>query len=79
MVTFAGGLPTEEFYPSSELQKMVAEIVSSADAHTLFEYSPAEGHALLREQVLKLCASRASMPVTTNSSSSADRSKPSIS
>ena len=53
MVSFAGGLPTEEFYPSTELRKMVADILGSSQAEKLFEYSPAEGFAPLRQQVLK--------------------------
>lgn len=53
MVSFAGGLPTEEFYPSTELQRMVSDILAQPNAQDLFAYSPAEGHATLRLEVLK--------------------------
>jgi DNA-binding transcriptional MocR family regulator len=52
-ISFAGGLPTEEFYPSLELQEIVRNILDSPEAKNLFEYSPAEGHPALRSEVLK--------------------------
>ena len=53
LISFAGGLPTEEFYPQSQFEQIVRDVLESGDAGSMFEYSPAEGHTLLRRQVLR--------------------------
>jgi DNA-binding transcriptional MocR family regulator len=53
MISFGGGLPTEEFYPHSQFEQIVKDVLESGDSHSMFEYSPAEGHTLLRREVLR--------------------------
>lgn len=50
-ISFAGGVPTAEFYPQDQFQRIVGELLKSSDAAEMFGYSPAEGHPMLREQV----------------------------
>ena len=51
LISFSGGTPTREFIPHEDFQNMVAELVQGPDASDMFEYSPPDGHPLLREQV----------------------------
>ncbi|HEY9783813.1 MAG TPA: PLP-dependent aminotransferase family protein [Candidatus Obscuribacterales bacterium] len=51
-ISFGGGIPTEEFYPSDQFQRIVAKMVSSGAVQEMFEYSPAEGNSELRDEVL---------------------------
>jgi len=53
LISFGGGLPTEEFYPFDELKRMLGDVLQSPKSSGLFEYSPAEGVATLRTEVLK--------------------------
>jgi len=53
MISFAGGLPTEEFYPHSQFEQIVRDVLQSGQSNSMFEYSPAEGHTLLRREVLR--------------------------
>jgi len=55
-ISFGGGIPTEEFYPSSHFQRIVSEMVGHGDVDRMFAYSPAEGDAELRDQVIKYLA-----------------------
>lgn len=51
MISFAGGVPTAEFYPQDQFQRIVSQLLKSSDAGEMFGYSPAEGHPMLREEV----------------------------
>jgi DNA-binding transcriptional MocR family regulator len=53
MISFAGGIPTEEFYPHEQFERMVRQLVKSGQCNEMFGYSPAEGHPLLRDEVKK--------------------------
>ncbi|MGH9552862.1 MAG: PLP-dependent aminotransferase family protein, partial [Terriglobales bacterium] len=53
MISFGGGIPTEEFYPHEQFERIVQELLRSGEARAMFEYSPAEGHAGLRREVLR--------------------------
>lgn len=55
-ITFGGGIPTEEFYPSAHFQRIVSEMVGQGDVDRMFSYSPAEGDAELRQEVIKYLA-----------------------
>lgn len=53
LISFAGGIPTYENYPTDEFEIILKEILKKKDSKDLFEYSPANGHPQLREQVIK--------------------------
>ncbi len=55
-ISFGGGIPTEEFYPSSHFQRIVSEMVGQGDVDRMFAYSPAEGDAELRNEVITYLA-----------------------
>jgi|688.fasta_scaffold116238_2 DNA-binding transcriptional MocR family regulator len=50
-ISFAGGIPTEEFYPSEQFQRIVSHLLASEHASKMFGYSAAEGSSYLRTQV----------------------------
>jgi DNA-binding transcriptional MocR family regulator len=52
VISFSGGLPTEEFYPHEQFEAIVNELIQSGQSRAMFEYSPADGHAGLRQEVL---------------------------
>lgn len=52
VISFAGGIPTEEFYPSDQFQRIVAQMVKAGAMEEMFQYSPAEGLSDLRSQVV---------------------------
>ena len=51
-ISFAGGIPTEEFYPHKEFEQIVRDMVEGNRSRELFEYSPAEGHPVLRQELI---------------------------
>ncbi len=53
VISFAGGIPTEEFYPSEQFQRIVRQLLESDDASKMFGYSAAEGSPYLRAEVLR--------------------------
>ena len=55
-ISFAGGIPTEEFYPHEQFEEIVRHLLQSEDARELFSYSPTEGHPLLIKEVQKILA-----------------------
>ena len=55
-ISFAGGIPTEEFYPHEQFEEIVRHLLQSEDAKELFSYSPTEGHPLLIKEVQKILA-----------------------
>lgn len=55
-ISFGGGIPTEEFYPSGHFQRIVSEMVGHGDVDRMFAYSPAEGDAELRNEVIRYLA-----------------------
>jgi DNA-binding transcriptional MocR family regulator len=61
-ISFGGGIPTEEFYPSTHFQRIVSEMVGRGDVDRMFAYSPAEGDAELRDEVIQYLSAQ-SMPV----------------
>lgn len=61
-ISFGGGIPTEEFYPSTHFQRIVSEMVGRGDVDRMFAYSPAEGDAELRNEVIQYLSEQ-SIPV----------------
>lgn len=61
-ISFGGGIPTEEFYPSAHFQRIVSEMVAAKNVDRMFAYSPAEGDDELRDQVITYLAQQG-MPV----------------
>jgi 2-aminoadipate transaminase len=57
-ISFAGGIPTEEFYPHEQFEEIVQQLLKSENAREMFSYSPAEGHPLLLHQVQKVLAAQ---------------------
>jgi DNA-binding transcriptional MocR family regulator len=53
-ISFAGGIPTEDFYPHKQFEQIVDQILRSEDAKEMFNYSPAEGHPQLMNELHKL-------------------------
>lgn len=53
IISFAGGIPTEEFYPNEQFHRIVNELLQSAYAARMFGYSAAEGSHYLRTEVKK--------------------------
>lgn len=51
MISFAGGIPTEEFYPNDQFQRIVSQLLKSEHAAQMFGYSAADGSPYLRTQV----------------------------
>jgi 2-aminoadipate transaminase len=52
-ISFAGGIPTEEFYPKDQFQRIVSQLLKSEHSDEMFGYSAADGSPYLREQVKK--------------------------
>lgn len=50
-ISFAGGIPTQEFFPHKEFQEITALLLSGSRSLDLFGYSPPEGHPALRAEV----------------------------
>src|SRR5277367_2261733 len=53
-ISFAGGIPTEDFYPHKQFEQIVDQILKSDQSKEMFNYSPAEGHPLLMKELHKL-------------------------
>src|SRR5215471_6053427 len=53
VISFAGGIPTQEFFPQNEFREIVSYLNSPQLCADMFAYSPAEGHADLRAQLRK--------------------------
>lgn len=51
VITFAGGIPSQEFYPYEEFQSIVGQLIRSNRSPEMFGYSPAEGNPELRQEV----------------------------
>ncbi len=51
LISFAGGIPTEEFYPNDQFQRIVSQLLKSEHATQMFGYSAADGSPYLRAQV----------------------------
>jgi 2-aminoadipate transaminase len=50
VISFAGGLPAPEFFPSREIAQVACRVLEREGARAL-QYSTTEGHARLREQI----------------------------
>lgn len=61
-ISFGGGIPTEEFYPSTHFERIVSEMVERGHVDRMFAYSPAEGDAELRNEVIQYLSEQ-SIPV----------------
>jgi len=53
VISFAGGVPTDESYPHKDFERILQKILADGRSHELFQYSPGEGMPLLRQEVLK--------------------------
>jgi 2-aminoadipate transaminase len=53
IISFAGGIPTEEFYPHEQFEGILSNLVKAGRAADMFSYSPAIGHPHLIAQVQK--------------------------
>jgi DNA-binding transcriptional MocR family regulator len=51
VISFAGGIPSQEFYPYEEFQSIVSQLIRSNRSAEMFGYSPAEGNPELRKEV----------------------------
>jgi DNA-binding transcriptional MocR family regulator len=56
LISFSGGSPASESIPYDQLKVIVNLLTRDKATNQLFDYSPAEGDALLREQVKKYLA-----------------------
>jgi len=53
LISFAGGIPTEEFYPHEQFEGILFDLLKAGRAADMFSYSPAIGHPHLIAQVQK--------------------------
>ena len=53
VISFAGGIPTDDSYPHKDFERILKKILDSGRSHELFQYSPGEGMPSLRREVLK--------------------------
>ncbi len=51
-ISFAGGIPAQDFYPSTEFKKIVHSILDSESGDRMFDYSPFNGEPALRQSVI---------------------------
>jgi DNA-binding transcriptional MocR family regulator len=51
-ISFAGGIPAQDFYPSTEFKKIVHSILDSERGDRMFDYSPFNGEPALRQSVI---------------------------
>ena len=58
VISFAGGMPTDEQFPADEFESIVMELVSTGHCREMFGYSPANGHPLLIEQLIRMLESQ---------------------
>ncbi len=57
-ISFAGGIPSQDSYPSHEFEKIVLDLLSHGRGATMFDYSPFAGEPDLRRAVTKHLALR---------------------
>jgi 2-aminoadipate transaminase len=50
-ISFAGGSPPSDSIPHEDLKEVLGELLNQPGANEMFDYSPAEGDALLRRQI----------------------------
>ncbi len=53
VISFAGGIPTQEFFPQQEFREIVSYLNGTERSADMFSYSPAEGHPGLRSELRK--------------------------
>lgn len=53
LISFAGGLPSSDFYPERDFENILQDFLSSGRAASMFDYSPSGGHPDLRAAVAK--------------------------
>lgn len=53
LISFAGGLPSSDFYPERDFEKILQDFLSSGRAGSMFDYSPSGGHSDLRAAVAR--------------------------
>lgn len=51
VISFASGVPSEDFYPFDGLLKTLEELIHNSSAQNIFSYCPYNGHPQLREQL----------------------------
>ena len=51
-ISFAGGIPAQDFYPGAEFKKIVHTILDSERGDRMFDYSPFNGEPELRDSVI---------------------------
>jgi DNA-binding transcriptional MocR family regulator len=56
VISFAGGIPSEEFYPFQAFGEIVSQFIGSNRSGEMFGYSDPEGHPHLRNEVRKYLA-----------------------
>jgi len=52
VISFAGGIPAQDFYPSEEFKKIVRSVLDSERGDRMFDYSPFNGEPELRQSVI---------------------------
>jgi len=50
-ISFAGGSPSSDSIPHEDLKEVLGDLLNKPGANEMFDYSPAEGDALLRSQI----------------------------
>lgn len=56
LISFAGGIPTQEFFPEGEFKTILSQLNRTGRSAQLFSYSPAEGHPVLRRELRQYLA-----------------------
>lgn len=51
VISFAGGIPTQEFFPDKEFREILCHLNRAGQSAEMFSYSPSEGHPALRRQL----------------------------
>ncbi|HEY9868461.1 MAG TPA: PLP-dependent aminotransferase family protein [Candidatus Obscuribacterales bacterium] len=51
VISFAGGIPTQEFFPEQEFREILSHLNRAGQSADMFSYSPSEGHPALRRQL----------------------------
>ena len=57
MISFGGGMPSEDAFPTEDLKRIMSGIVANLDGEVL-QYGVTEGYLKLREEIVKMMAAK---------------------
>lgn len=57
MISFGGGMPSEDAFPTKDLQRIMGDIIAHLDGEVL-QYGVTEGYVPLREEIVRLMAAK---------------------